>query len=447
MKPFICAHTKYIAAKDTKRQRHNTSKKQSLLTSYYTLPNAIHTMTSSHQLSLMIAILLALTLPWTIHAFLSLQLPSQHNTKNNALTVQQRSLSFYDKHDTKKMMTTTTTTKNVQLQALIYGWDGTDSVHDTTAVSSSSTTTPSYIDLDNEWGSSSSSSCSPVGIAVAESLSYDPLRVGHLARLAVAFSPPERTLTLNQIEKVDVICVKEDSIEIQAILCEHGGCVSLQVPVKFPNMCHSSSSSTTSQSTSLEGCVMDNLDALDVTATSLIQVAEETKANHQGHDQLLLLSNDDNNNNNNVPSWWVSPSSFIINDPTTMTMECQHIQNLLNDDEFQSDIIALSQDALMLWQKQQQQQEEEEEGQQQQQHDYQVLQAKVTMVGPAGLCFKVRVQDRQQQQEYYDYYNNNNGQGRQIHVLNVVHPFGDIQQTTQELRAAVLGAVSAAEGL
>ena len=271
--------------------------------------------------------------------------------------------------------------------------------------------------------------------------------MGHLARLAVAFSPPERTLTLNQIEKVDVICVKEDSIEIQAILCEHGGSVSLQVPVKFPNMCHSSSSSTTStssQSTALEGCVMDNLDALDVTATSLIQVAEETKANHQVHDQLLLLSNDDNNNNN-VPSWWISPSSSTINDPTTMSMECQHIQNLLNDDEFQSDIIALSQDALMLWQKQQQQQE----GQQQQQHDYQVLQAKVTMVGPAGLCFKVRVQDRQQQQQqeyYYDYYNNNNGQGHRIHVLNVVHPFGDIQQTTQELRAAVLGAVSAAEG-
>ena len=144
-------HTKYsyITAKDTKSE---TKTQKTITRTSYTLPNAIHTMTSSHQLSLIIAIVLALTLPSTIHAFLSLQLPSQHNTNHHALTVQQRSLSFYDKHDTKKMMTTTTTTTTriVQLQALIYGWDGTDSVHDTTAVSSSSSTTPSYMDLDND---------------------------------------------------------------------------------------------------------------------------------------------------------------------------------------------------------------------------------------------------------------------------------------------------------
>ena len=117
------------------------------------------------------------------------------------------------------------------LQALIYGWDGGDAGQDASS--------SPYLDIASDLGQS----CSPVGTAVAEALSYDSQRAGHLARLAVAFSPPERALALDRIERVDVVCVRDDHIEIEAIVCEDGGCVSLSVPVKFPRDCHSSESS------------------------------------------------------------------------------------------------------------------------------------------------------------------------------------------------------------
>jgi len=125
-----------------------------------------------------------------------------------------------------------TTSAASPLKALIFGWDG--AIEDETTTASSSASSYTTFSGSNMFGES----CSPVGTAVAETLSADPDRTGHLARLAVAFAPPSQALTLDKIDKVDVICVREDQIEIEAILCDGTtGCLSLSIPVKFPRGC------------------------------------------------------------------------------------------------------------------------------------------------------------------------------------------------------------------
>lgn len=181
---------------------------------------------------------------------------------------------------------------------------------------------------------------------MAESLSFDPDRVGSLARLAVAFSPPERALSLDQIEKVDVVCVEQDRIDIQAIICEDGGCVSLAVPIVFPHAC--------GDDQWLEGCVTNHLEQLD---QSLPEIMTST-------DNLDIMGTVD------FPSWWIDPSP-------SMTAECSSMRDILNEAEFASEIGALAQASLN--------------------NDttshHQVQAVKVAAVGPAGLLFRVKTTD------------------------------------------------------
>jgi hypothetical protein len=273
--------------------------------------------------------------------------------------------------------------------ALIYGWDGDESDSDDTG-------SPLYFDEDV----SPDKQCPPIGIALAETLSYDEDKAGHLARLAAAFSPPERSLRLDQIQKVQVICVREETIEIEAIICEDGGCVSISVPVKFPRSCTATSSDV------LEGCVYQNLDELDEEAESSLSIVREDDASLE---DLCLL----NGSFEKLPDWWVPPECDV-----SMAAECEAIKQLLNEDEFQPDSRALAQDALRGL----------KEG-----RDYSIQQVKVAIVGPAGICFKVRA-------KYLPAVGT-------LHTLDLLYPFGGEPMTTADsLRAAVLGAVAAAEG-
>jgi hypothetical protein len=163
--------------------------------------------------------------------------------------------------------------------ALIYGWDEDDVVEESNEVRIGG--------IDSGGGG-----CSPAGVAVAESLSYDRDRAGSLARLAVAFSPPERALSLDQIEAVDVICVREDAIDIQAVICEDGGCVSLAVPIKFPNTCDSNEEW-------MEGCVRRNVEELDEFARSTLLKKSQDDS---GEQDLCVLDDQVD-----FPSWWVPP--------------------------------------------------------------------------------------------------------------------------------------------
>ncbi|CAB9529195.1 expressed unknown protein [Seminavis robusta] len=273
------------------------------------------------------------------------------------------------------------------LSALIYGWDG-QPEEDNSAVTS-------YLDvgssssISNDYGGDPS--CTPAGTTVAESLSYDRERAGHLARLAVAFSPPERAITLDRVLNVEVICVRDDSIEIQAAICEDHGCVTLHVPVTFPKACFSDDPHN------LEGCVLGNLDQLDVTAGALLNKGDECVLDERFEA---------------FPSWWI-PLECI--DPG-LAGDCETVRQLINEAEFQLDVNALAQDALRRI----------EAGE-----EIRVLAAKVAILGTAGICFKVQVQHEL------------NGS---VQVLDVVHPFDTPTYNVEALRAAVLGAVASAEG-
>jgi hypothetical protein len=276
--------------------------------------------------------------------------------------------------------------------AIIYGWDGDDTEEDS----------PTYTNFQSEVGFDQ---CSPVGTAVADRLTYDPDKVGSLARLAVAFSPPERALTLADIERVEVICVREDHIEIQAMVCEDGGCVSLAVPVKFPKACQADSEW-------LEGCVMRNLEFLDEQAEAALLIQEESENDPQDLDELCQL-----NSKIDYPSWWIPPECNA-----NLLVDCNNIRGLLNEDEFSQDVGALAQDVLNGW----------KGGE-----VYTVKNARIAAVGPAGICLKVRAQYQLQDEDG----------DKPIHILDVMYPFGDVpMHDAASLRAAVLGALAAAEG-
>ena len=266
-----------------------------------------------------------------------------------------------------------------QIAAVIYGWDGEEEETE---------------DILNTYDTMACAGApaSPVAAAVAESISSQ--KVGSLARLAVAFSPPERALKLSDIEKVDVLCVSEDRIEIEAVICEDGGCVSLAVPVSFPEQCSGDW---------LEGCVMRNLDELDFEAESLLRVMEEEAANREDDlEDLCSLTT-----TTEFPSWWVPPEC-----DADLVADCDTIRTLLNKEDFQQDINALAQRRVQ---------------------GYDVKRALVAAVGPAGLCLKVRAV---YQLEAH----------KPIHVLDVLVPFGgEPKRDAQSLRAAVLGAVAATE--
>lgn len=221
---------------------------------------------------------------------------------------------------------------------------------------------------------------------------YDPDRVGSLARLAVAFSPPERALKLDQIEKVDILCVEQDRIDIQAIVCEDGACVSLSVPITFPQAC--------GDDQWLEGCVTNRLEQLD---RSLPEILTNFGTNHNLEDDTVAY-----------PSWWVPP-------PTPeMNAECRSMRDILNEAEFATEIGALAQESL----------------DNDPSTNYQVQRVKVVAVGPAGLYFRVQTMPTPE---------------APATVLDVLYPFAArggggnaVLLTVDALRATILGLVATA---
>lgn len=276
-------------------------------------------------------------------------------------------------------ITTTTTSR----RALIYGWDDGDD-DDGKPVETS-------FRYETELAQ-----CSTEGMSVAESIAVDPDRLGSLARLAVAFSPPERALQLDQIERVDILCVSQKHIDIQAVICEDGGCVSLAVPIQFPKACDVGAH--------LEGCVISHLEDFDESASTVLAAAQQSKNTDDDSAPLDITGPIDE-----YPSWWEFPTS------PSMVSECNNMCSILNEAEFQPEILALVKDAMR----------KDGEG-------LIPTVAKVARLGPAGFCFKVRAKIESP---------------KVVRTLDVFSPFGGASKATvDELRAAVLGTVATAGG-
>lgn len=296
--------------------------------------------------------------------------------------------------------------KQSSLHVLIYGWDGDDEDECSTEFISG-----------DESSSDLPTICSPVGVALAESIQTNPDKVGTLARLAVAFSPPERCIELDAIEDVHIMCVNERSIELEAVLCESHGCVSLYVPVAFPHDCGPAATNEI-----LENCVLDNLHYLELEADNVLssmimakKVATEKDIDDECRDleQQLYSST----TISRYPNWWVAPENN-----QELIAECDNDRRLLNDAEFQNDVLGLARkglEALGLG------------GQ------YTVRKAIVTEVGPAGLCVRCICDFLQDQ-----------GPSSGSALMDVPLPFGgEPRRDPESLRAAILGEVAAASVL
>mmetsp|Transcript_16720 Transcript_16720/g.27129 ORF Transcript_16720/g.27129 Transcript_16720/m.27129 type:complete len:336 (-) Transcript_16720:240-1247(-) len=287
-------------------------------------------------------------------------------------------------------------TSTVVHKALIYGWDDYNEEDSNT---NKKPQQPKPVALDTSTSGTglltepASTSCEQPSDGVLQGMPPD-----RLARLAFAFRPREHSgLKLQDIEHVQIICVHPHSIEMEAILCESLGCVSLHIPIAFPSSCDNDGSFQT--------CVLQNLQDLDDSATTQVTAALSSSSPTFLQQQQELQSNilDD------YPSWWSHASS-----PSSLETEGQTLQEILNEDEFAPELLALAQEALSK--------------QQQPSTISKIQKARCARVGPSGMAIKAIVEIEQQTQ-----------------VVNVFVPFGGTtsHQTAEGLRAAVLGAIAA----
>ena len=227
---------------------------------------------------------------------------------------------------------------------------------------------------------------------IVEHLATDQSRVSSLARLAVAFSPPERRIDLKDIEQIEILLVDGEHIEIVAAVRHEDACARLLVPVQFPTSCGGVSN--------MEECVLDNIDTLSEDAGHRI---EEQTVEDQMFDLQYVLKG-----TTEMPSWWVNPIDYEL------IQECDTIKELLNDAEFQNEVKALAMRAINA------------AGE-----DTPIVleTVVVTDVGPSGLNFRARTASNV---------------GEKV-ILEVSYKFSSTTiENADALRATVLGAVAEA---
>jgi hypothetical protein len=255
-----------------------------------------------------------------------------------------------------------------------------------------------------------------------------------LARLAVAFSPEERALKLKDIEHVDVLSVDENCISIEAILCENQGCVSLKVPVTFPTTCVGS--------VDVEGCITDNLGALDIQAGHVLSKAENPAAAAAAERELQWLKNSHDQHQqvaSSLPDWWVPTPTPAAN--FEMAQECRVVMDLLNEDDFSKELRVLSNRAM-------EQQTQKPTGMK-----MLVRQAVVASIGLAGILLRASVQEvpLDVYDEHFVEDSKRDGFASSspfpVRVWELPIPFGKVASTVDDLRADVLGIIATAEGV
>jgi hypothetical protein len=236
------------------------------------------------------------------------------------------------------------------------------------------------------------------GEIIARHLSYDKDRLAALARLAVAFSPQQQCLSLRDIVSVEILSVNNDHIDISAVVCENDGCVTILVPVSFPNDCSTVSSS------SMEECVIDNIDALDIRAQNIISRIESSN-----NMDLCTLDGCAE-----LPSWWVQPEV-----KPALIHECVAIKKLLNENDFEDSIKELVNKSIATFMSGKK--------------SIQILQAAVAAVGPAGLYIRARIKSGDSlDSDTLD----------ETTIVDIPYSFGDSVKNAVDLRSAVLRTIA-----
>jgi hypothetical protein len=169
-----------------------------------------------------------------------------------------------------------------------------------------------------------------------------PEWVAPLARLAAEYTKHMNNgirVNVQQIEHVSVRNVASSHMDIEAIVCENDSCVSLSVPVPFTQPCvnnnndhHVSSMSQhqprLQQDSNFEDCVIRNIKELDT-----IQLQQQALSPTTTDTTDIMITSIENIE---YPSWWVYPGPSM-----EFTKECQVLLNILNEQEFTSDVLRL----------------------------------------------------------------------------------------------------------
>jgi hypothetical protein len=269
-----------------------------------------------------------------------------------------------------------------------------------------------------------------------------------LARLAVAFSPASRSLDIRDIEHVQVLEVDSMHLDIQAVICEDDGCVTLKVPVPFPVPCVVGDSDTEEDEDEEEHCVLSNLQRLDLQAQETIRTLawnevhhEDVAAEHRMHRELLRDATGGGDDGAlHFPTWWVYPSSTTTSDE--LRRACDGIRKLLNDDEFRSAVASLATQAMDAASAAASTDDDDDDNEapssSMSYEDFHVEQAVVAAVGPKGLLLRAAVAPL----EILGGHNYDNARG---HVLEIPVQFSSAVHSADELQSAVLSLVAAAE--
>ena len=149
-----------------------------------------------------------------------------------------------------------------------------------------------------------------------------------LARLAAKHAPSG--LDVTDIEQISIIGCTNSHCDIEAVVCEDDGCVSLSVPVALLNPCDQGGDS-------FDDCVMENLEQLDLNlskelATPVVPAAsEEDLVAHQ-----RMLAELQNTATVKYPKWWHFPA-----DSLELSQQSEFLLQILNEPDFAPDVMKL----------------------------------------------------------------------------------------------------------
>eukprot|EP00814_Leptocylindrus_danicus_P000048 CAMPEP_0116025532 /NCGR_PEP_ID=MMETSP0321-20121206/13123_1 /TAXON_ID=163516 /ORGANISM="Leptocylindrus danicus var. danicus, Strain B650" /LENGTH=313 /DNA_ID=CAMNT_0003497781 /DNA_START=91 /DNA_END=1032 /DNA_ORIENTATION=+ len=237
------------------------------------------------------------------------------------------------------------------------------------------------------------------------SLHSDPSRMAQLAKLAVAFSPEQTKLSLRNVEYVTVLAVDADHMELEAVVCEDDGCITVFVPVRFPWSCGDGVGGV------MEECVLNTVNDLD----AQVQLSTSDYEPNNDHTNVFryvdqhVVDVDDIEEQIVYPDWWVHAHDALWD-------ECDNLRRILNEDNFQNEVKALVYYAHEML---------EETAR------FELKKVKVMAVGPAGLLFRAKAMEE----------NSDNISGSSI-LLEVPFSFGGTFTCGDQLRSAVLGAIA-----
>ncbi len=172
---------------------------------------------------------------------------------------------------------------------------------------------------------------------LADRLFSEPDKASVLARLVSAYSLPEYSIELPNINNVRCLYVDSKHLEIEAVVCDNYECSTLLVPVEFPKECD--------LDCGLEECVLSNVQSLDDQSKDLIQArldyfADEEEAK-KAYDVFNLIGTDYlKSSPTKLPEWWVPPLS------SEDVSECDMIEKLLNEADWQLEMRGLCKQVL-----------------------------------------------------------------------------------------------------